>query len=128
MNSKTRKIHLKWSGFVGYEKWDSEKVPDLKGVYEYFVRLKKDGRRIIYVGEADDLRKRSQEHLGKDENNKCLKKNLTKYKWDFRYAILSSKADRQDAEQGIYDKYKPECNQVRPSGSGRDVEIELQEE
>jgi len=112
-------IRLKWSKFIGYE--DS-------GVYEYFVRLKSGDKNLIYVGEADDLRKRSQEHLSVKEPNECLKKNLKEYKWDFRYAILASKADRQDAEQALYDKYKPKCNKVRPSGSGRNLEIKIIEE
>ena len=127
MSSKTHKIHLKWSAFIGYEKWDSEKVPESKGIYEYFVRLKKGGRRIIYVGEADDLRDRSVQHLAKSEKNKCLKGNLDKFSWDFRYALVSLKADRQDAELALYNKHKPECNTIQPSGSGRKLKIELEE-
>lgn len=128
MSSKTHKIHLKWSAFISYEKWDSEKIPESSGVYEYFVRLKKGGRKIIYVGEADNLRERAVQHLSEKEPNKCIKKNLKDYKWDFRYALLSPKADRQDAEQALYDKYKPECNNVRPSGSSRKLQIEIKEE
>jgi len=122
------KIHLKWSAFIGYEEWDSNKVPESGGVYEYFIRLQGGGRRIVYVGEADNLQKRSQEHLAESEKNKCLKEKLEKIKWDFRYALLSLKADRQDAELALYDKYKPECNTVQPSGSGRNLEIEIEEE
>jgi len=128
MSSKTRKIHLKWSAFIGYEKWNSEKVPNSKGVYEWFVRLEKDGRTIIYVGEADDLRKRSQEHLAESEKNKCLKENLKKYAWDFRYVLVLLKADRQDAELALYNKHKPKCNTVQPSGSDRKLQIEIEEE
>ena len=128
MSSKTHKIHLKWSAFIGYEKWDSEKVPESKGVYKYFVRLEKGGRKIIYVGEADNLRERAVQHLAKSEKNKCLKEKLDKIKWDFRYALLSLKADRQDAEQALYDKHKPKCNTIRPSGSGRKLQIEIEEE
>jgi excinuclease UvrABC nuclease subunit len=122
------KIIIKWSNFYGYETWDSDNIPQKSGVYEYFVRQKNGGKRIIYVGEADDLRKRSQEHLSENEKNKCLKDHLDKHKWDFRYALLSLKADRQDAELALYKKYKPECNLVEPSGSGRNLPIEIEEQ
>jgi excinuclease UvrABC nuclease subunit len=97
-------------------------------VYEYFIRLKNGGSRIIYVGQAEDLRKRSVDHLVDTEPNECLKKHLKEIKWDFRYALLSLEADRQDAEQALYDKYKPECNQIRPNGSGRKLAIQVEEE
>lgn len=122
------KIHLKWSAFIGYEEWDSNKVPESSGVYEYFTRLKGGGRKIVYVGEADNLQERSVKHLAETEPNECLKEKLEKIKWDFRYALLSLEADRQDAEQALYDKYKPECNKIRPSGSGRNLQIEIEEE
>lgn len=126
MVNKKHKIHLKWSAFIGYEKWDSKKVPESGGVYEYFTRLKDDGRKIVYVGEAENLRERSEEHLGESEKNKCLKEKLEKKQWDFRYALLSLEADRQDTEQALYDKWGCTCNKVRPSGSGRNLEIEIE--
>jgi len=122
------KITLKWSALIGYETWDSNKAPEQSGVYEYFIRLQGGGTRIVYVGEADDIRQRSQEHLSEGEQNKCLKEKLEKIKWDFRYALLSLKAERQDAEQALYDKYKPECNLTRPSGSGRNISVEIEEQ
>jgi excinuclease UvrABC nuclease subunit len=129
MSGKAHKIHLKWSAFIGYEEWDNKKVPEKeKGVYEYFVRLKNDGRKMIYVGEADDLRERSEQHVGENETNKCLKEKLEKKAWDFRYALVPLKADRQDAELVLYNKHKPECNINEPSGSGRNLQIELEEE
>lgn len=128
MSRKTHKIHLKWSAFIGYEKWDSDKVPESGGVYEYSTRPTGGGKKIVYIGEADNLRDRSVEHLGESEKNKCLKEKLKKKKWDFRYALLSLEADRQDAEQALYDKFGCTCNKVRPSGSGRKLQIELEEE
>ncbi len=128
MTQKTHKIYLKWSGFFGYENWNKNKIPKSEGVYEYFVRLKQGGRRILYVGEADNLQKRSDEHLQESEKNECLKDKLEKKAWDFRYALLSDENDRKDAEQALYDKHKPKCNAVRPAGSGRDLNIELEEE
>ena len=121
------KITLKWSAFVGYDAYNSNKIPDEKGVYEYFIRLKNGNSKIIYVGQADDVRQRSVDHLLESEKNECLKKNLKEIKWDFRYALLPLEADRQDAEQALYDIHKPECNQVRPSGSGRKIPSEIEE-
>ena len=122
------KITLKWSAFFGYEVYNSNKIPKEKGVYEFFVRLKSGGSRIIYVGQAEDLQKRSVDHQLDSEQNECLKKHLKDNKWDFRHALLSLEADRQDAEQALYDKHKPECNQVRPNGSGRKLPIEIEEQ
>lgn len=33
----------------------------------------------------------------------------------------------KDVEQALYDKYKPECNDVRLAGSGRNLQIEIEE-
>ena len=122
------KITLKWSEFVGYDAYNSNKIPEEKGVYEYFVKLNNGGSRIVYVGQADDLRKRSVDHMLDSEPNESLKKKLKEKWWYFRYALLPLEADRQDAEQALYDKHKPECNQVRPNGSGRKLPIEIEEQ
>jgi excinuclease UvrABC nuclease subunit len=121
------KIILKWSPFIGYESWDSNRIPKDKGVYEFATRPQ-SGHRIIYVGQTDDLQDRSVQHLDEKEPNLCLKKKLKEKAWDFRYALLPLEADRQDAEQLLYDKYTPECNEVRPTGSGRKIPIEIEEQ
>jgi len=112
-------IKITWSNFIPYTQGTSANVPDAPGVYEFWVGLKGEGKRRIYVGKADNLSERYLHHLSDEEENECLKNNLKKYVWYYRYAIIKIKADREDAELGLYRKYKYECNIVEPPGSGR---------
>jgi len=110
-------IKINWSKFL--EKGHEEEVPNSPGVYEFYVGLKSGEKTRIYVGKADDLKAVFSAHFQDDEPNECLKNNLAKYKWYYRYAILTIKADREDAELGLYRKHNYECNKIEPPGSGR---------
>jgi len=113
----TYKIKIKWSEFL--EQGQETKIPNSPGVYEFQIGLKSGGKTRIYVGKADDLKAVFLTHFQKDEPNECLKNNLAKYKWYYRYAIITIKADREDAELGLFRKYTYECNKIEPPGSGR---------
>lgn len=110
-------IKINWSKFL--EKGHEKEIPNSSGVYEFQVGLKSGGKTRIYVGKADDLKSVFSAHFQEDEPNKCLKNNPAKYKWYYRYAILKIKADREDAELGLYRKHKYECNKIEPPGSSR---------
>ena len=111
------KIKINWSNFL--ERGEETKIPNSAGVYEFQVGLKSGGKTRIYVGKADDLKAGFLTHFQEDEPNECLKNNLAKYKWYYRYAIITIKADREDAELGLYRKYTYECNKIEPPGSSR---------
>jgi hypothetical protein len=113
----TYKIKIKWSEFL--EHGQETRVPNSSGAYEFYVGLKEGGKTRIYVGKADDLKAVFLSHFSEDESNECLKTNLAKYKWYYRYAIIGNKADRQDAELGLYRRHSYECNKIEPPGSGR---------
>ena len=112
-------IKITWSKFISWEQEKTAAIPEKPGVYEFYVGQKDGKKRRIYVGRADNLKKVYGSHLGEDEPNECLKNHLKKHVWYYRYAIITIKADREDAELGLYRKYKYECNKIEPPGSGR---------
>ena len=115
-----RIIKIKWSTFIKYTEKDTVKIPTDPGVYEYYSESKKSKtKNRKYLGKADNLLSRFNQHLSKDEENECLKKFLKDYVWFYRYAIIQIKADREDAELGLYRKYSYDCNKVEPPGSGK---------
>jgi len=122
------RIVIKWSKSIKCMQDNQDKIPEVTGVYEFLLRSS-EKTWWIYVGKAENLRERFLQHLQEEEPNECLKKNLKSYPniSCFRFASVSSKADREDAEQVLYDKHKYECNEKRPEGSGRGYEISLVE-
>jgi len=114
----TYKIKINWSEFL--ERGQDSRIPSSSGVYEFYAGLEDGGKTRIYVGKADDLKAVFLSHFSEDELNECLKINLAKYKWYYRYAIIGSEADREDAELRLYRKHSYECNKIEPPGSGRE--------
>lgn len=112
------KIKITWAEFISWKEEKTAKIPEDLGVYEFYVGVNGKKRRI-YVGKADNLKVIYKQHLSDDEPNQCLKKHLKKNVWYYRYAIIKDKADREDAELGLYRKYSYECNKIEPPGSGR---------
>ena len=113
------KIKITWSKFSDWKKGKNAKIPKDPGVYEFYVGLKSDGKKRIYVGKAENLKAVYSAHLEDDEPNECLKNNLKNFTWYYRYAIIKIKADREDAELGLYRAHSYECNKIEPPGSGR---------
>lgn len=114
-----QKVKVKWSDFTSWREEKTATIPDASGVYEFWVDQKNDDKRRIYVGKADNLKTIYLSHLGAEETNECLKNHLKQHVWYYRFAIISIKADREDAELGLYRKHPYECNKVEPPGSGR---------
>lgn len=90
----------------------------------------KDGTwRRRYVGNGSSLKERFEAHPLPSESNSCLREYFSgKFTVWFRYALIPSLDDRSDAEQGLWDKYRHSCNQVRPAGSGRGYDVDVIEE
>lgn len=113
------RIKINWSEFISWKEEETATILEKPGVYEFYVGQKNGTKRRIYVGKADDLRKVYRDHLSEDEQNECLKNHLKKHVWYYRYAIITIKADREDAELGLYRKHTYECNKIEPPGSNR---------
>lgn len=112
-------IKITWSNFSDWKEKEKAKIPEDPGVYEFYVGLEGGGKRRIYVGKAENLKAVYLAHLRDDEPNECLKNHLKKHVWYYRYAIIENKADREDAELGLYRAHSYECNVIEPPGSGR---------
>ena len=83
------------------------KVPSMSGVYIFWF-----GKRVIYVGQAINLKQRLLKHWGDSHNNELAfylrhkAKNLK-----VTYVIIEGQ-ELFSHEQCYIDKYNPECNKI----------------
>lgn len=121
-------MEVKWSGF--FTPYSQEKVKlnatESAGVYLLWVKLKNEKWKCFYAGQAKNIKQRLLNHLSDNEENDCIKENVSKYVCGFEYAIISKQADRDGAEKYLYNHYSPECNNVDPSAPNSDVELKNQ--
>ncbi|WP_103068141.1 GIY-YIG nuclease family protein [Aquimarina sediminis] len=110
------KMILKWRNFnTPYNKENIEQVPNQPGIYLIWVKLKNGNNwKCIYVGQTIDIRKRLFEHLSDNEDNECIKNNISSFICGFEYALVSNSKNRDNIEKYIYNQYLPECNQISP--------------
>lgn len=121
-------IHVYWEGVRKYLEENSEHIPEGAGVYEILAKKKgKNEYMRRYVGQAADLRTRYSEHLSDEEENEDIYNGVREYVCGFSCALIELKANREDAEQALYDKYRHQWNKERPKGSGRNLTIEIVE-
>jgi|WetSurMetagenome_2_1015567.scaffolds.fasta_scaffold04639_7 excinuclease UvrABC nuclease subunit len=97
-------------------------VPTSAGVYTLWVNYKSGGWECFYVGKADNLEGRLLDHLSAKEENMCIKGNIA-YMCGFSWIEITTEAERSGAEKYLYDRMKPECNQIDPGG--RPLQIPL---
>ena len=118
-------MQITWSSFhSSYTESEVKRyVPAEAGVYLLWVKLKNGKWRCFYVGQASDLKDRLLDHLSDDEENECVKNNVTNYTCGFEYAKVSKQSDRDGIEKFLYDHYKPECNKVDPGGLPIEVNL-----
>ncbi|MDE2589409.1 MAG: GIY-YIG nuclease family protein [Patescibacteria group bacterium] len=109
-------MDLEWHGRFSFtdEKVREVTETDGGGNYMILVELKNGNYRPIYVGKAENLRKRLLEHFS--ENGTCLKKHIEKYTLGMRFCYVGAEGDRKDVEHTLYHKYSHECNEKEPEG------------
>ncbi len=105
---------IKWNSFQKLNEASAKSAPTSPGIYLLWVELKNGKWRCFYVGQAGNLRKRLLEHLSDEEENECIKNNVSKYSCGFEYAVVQSESDRDGIEKYLYDHFKPECNKISP--------------
>jgi predicted GIY-YIG superfamily endonuclease len=95
-----------WSLNEGMTNSDREE----SGVYQL---LNADGT-VIYIGSADNLKKRMKEHVNEKDND-CIKKNAKSYRLEYC-------SNHKKREKELYDEQvrtfgrAPSCNKIAPSG------------
>jgi excinuclease UvrABC nuclease subunit len=118
-------MNISWSTFHEAYSETSVKtyVPTSAGVYLLWVKLTNGKWRCFYAGQAKNLETRLLEHLGKDEENECIRKHVADHICGFEYASVALQKDRDGIEKFLYDHYEPECNQVDPGGEPIEVNL-----
>jgi excinuclease UvrABC nuclease subunit len=104
-----------WSSFfTPYNEENVNKATTQSGVYLLWVKLKSDKWNCFYVGQTINIRSRIFEHLSPNEENECIKDNISNYICGFEFAVVANQSDRDNIEKFLYDYYKPECNKISP--------------
>ena len=87
-------------------------VPEKAGIYIISTMQKTDGEfEVKYIGQADNLSARANEHWSKKETNTELKNHIAeKYIMKFNYSLVESKSDRDGMVIYACQKYKPPYN------------------
>jgi excinuclease UvrABC nuclease subunit len=81
---------------------DIYKAPISEGVYLLSESDSEEG--IIYVGRADDLKKRLSEHP--DPANPCLQRK------NIKYFAFEENSNSEEREEELIEKYDPQCNRT----------------
>lgn len=102
-----------WSNNIRYVETNSVLIPEKGGVYQIFRNDGQDGIFTnVYVGKADDLRRRYLEHISTNEKNILLFQNIIRNECYFRYIFVNEEAERQDVENRLLASYHYECNSI----------------
>lgn len=99
-------------------------TPNLAGVYRLSYRSSDGNIYVFYVGQANDLRARINQHLSSNETNLCIRKMLTSYTCYVRYARIDRPSVRDGAELFLYHYFSPSCNLTEPTGPKISINIE----
>lgn len=94
------------------------------GIYRLSVKQTDGSYKVFYVGQAEDIKRRLKEHLSENQENECIKNHIEKHNVAFRFAEVAEQRVRDGAERYMYDYYKPECNEVQPSGPPIEINLD----
>lgn len=106
-------MNLNWS--YADPRTQSGSLPDNAGIYVISVCCNDDEYRAVYVGKADDIKTRCQQHFSDNESNKELKEYINKnYPMKLSYALVSKENDRNGIENYLVSYYEPKFNTQQP--------------
>lgn len=104
-------ITLNWSGYIRINEDNLEKMSNFSGVYKLATYTPSTEKyHPFYVGQAEDIQKRTRGHASDSEQNSCIKENFKKYAVYVNYAEVELQSDRDGVEVALYNNYKPDCN------------------
>ncbi len=94
--------------------------PDRSGIYVFAIELKDSRRQVFYIGKAEDIRKRINEHLSLSELNDCIKYCIDNYPCVVTWALIENKIWLNNIERTLYEHYLKKCislcNVNKPTG------------
>ena len=97
---------------------DIDKLPNTEAVYAIYAEDKDTLKPINcrYVGETDDIQRRTGEHFDESEENECLKEFMQSNKTKILvYELMPGSDDdeRLEAESAWIASKKPKCNKKK---------------
>lgn len=84
-------------------------IPKTAGVYMITVE-----NRVVYVGQAIDLKTRIQQHFLDSETNSNLRNVIRHYQVSVMFAEVEHVSELNRIESALYYQYRPQCNQIAP--------------
>lgn len=116
---------LTWTKLAALDDKSVKDIPDgIPGVYRLSYKDGDGNYYVFYVGKADDIKVRLQEHLSRSEQNVRIKNYIEVKKCFFRYAKATKDYIRSSAERQMYRQFEPPCNDKEPEGRD-DVKVNL---
>ena len=80
-------------------------LPDSPGCYQYL----NEGKEIIYVGKAKNLKRRVYSYFSKDHQSRKTAMLVSKIR-DIKYIVVNTEEDALLLENNLIKKYKPRYN------------------
>jgi excinuclease UvrABC nuclease subunit len=112
-----RTVTLAWQRYLPLNLANVRAYAPMKaGVYKIALNLVSGKKRVVYVGQADDLDSRLKDHLSEWESNLELYSLVRQYQCSFALALVPLQDDRDAAERALYLNFRPPCNDQEPSG------------
>ncbi len=103
-------MQVKWTELIPLDEDGINRIREVSGVYR-ISHYDQDNKSyyIHYVGQAENLKERLNQHLYGNETNSGCNKFLKSHDCYFRACIVSTQSNRNGAEVALYEKYSPEC-------------------
>ena len=117
-------MEIAWSRLMLYNANEVQHEVETKpGVYRLSTKLADGELYVFYVGEAENLRLTLFHHLGEEEEDSCIKKNVKYNICYLKFPYLPDPLQRKGIYKYVYEKFKPECNKSPPPGVPIEVNL-----
>lgn len=104
-------VTLNWSGYKKLTVENIGELPTFAGVYKFALyNTQTEKYKPFYIGQADDIKVRTQQHTSSNETNTCIKAKFNSDSVYINYAAVSRQDDRDAVEVALFNYYVPECN------------------
>ncbi len=117
-------MEIEWSRLMLYNSNQVQHEVEAKpGIYRLSTKLADGELYVFYVGEAEDLRDALFAHMGENEVDSCVQKNVKYNICYLKFAYIHEELKRKGAFKFLYEKFKPECNKAPPPGLAIEVNL-----